>query len=105
MENRNENNELVSILKANQAIHPDSTDNWRLIDYHIRYIGNPHDKIVYPPNSGQHLDTILPCKSSEMAQRSTVVQRMGCNALKDFIVLEENKGSADIACYVIEFYQ
>jgi len=105
MENRNEKDELVSILKANQVFNPDSTDVWRLHDYHIRYIGNPNDKLIYPENSGDYLDTILPFKLSEMAQRSTVVQTMGYTELKNFIKLEREKGSSDIAYYEIEFYQ
>lgn len=105
MENRNENNELVSILKANQVINSDSSDNWQLIDYHIRYIGDPHDRLVFPPNSGQHLDTIFPFKLSEMAQRSTIVQTMGYTELKEFIEREKEKGSSNVAFYEIEFYQ
>ncbi len=105
MENRNEKNELVSILKANQVFNPDSTDVWRLNDYHIRYIGNPHDKLVYPETSGEFLDTVFPFKLHEMVQRSTVVQTMGYSELKDYIALEKQKGSSNIAYYEIEFYQ
>lgn len=105
MENRNKKNELVSILKANQVFNTDTSDVWRLNDYHIRYIGNPNDRLVYPPTSGQHLDTVLPYRLSEMAQRSTVVQTMGYNELKEFIASEREKGSSDIASYEIEFYQ
>lgn len=105
MENRDENDNLVSVLKANQVVNPDSTDVWRLNDYHIRYIGNPNDELVYPPNSGEYLDTILPFKLSEMAQRGTVVQTMGFNEINDFIDLERQKGSPDIAFYEIELHQ
>lgn len=105
MENRNENDELVSILKANQAVNPDSTDVWRLFDYHIRYIGDPNDELVYSSSGGGYLDTILPFKLSEMSQRSTVAQTMGYNELKDFIALEKQKGSTKTPYYEIEFYQ
>ena len=105
MENRDENDDLVSVLKANQVFNPDSTDVWRLNDYHIRFIGYPNDSLVYPANSGVHLDTVLPFKLSEMAQRSSVVQTMGYNELKEFIASEKEKGSSDIAFYEIEFYQ
>ncbi|HLW29773.1 MAG TPA: LptF/LptG family permease [Brumimicrobium sp.] len=105
MENRNENNELVSILKANQVINSDSTDNWRLTDYHIRYIGNPHDELVFSTTSGRYLDTVFPFKLSEMAQRATVVQTLGYTELKEFIQKEKDKGSANVAFYEIELYQ
>ncbi|PKR81148.1 permease [Brumimicrobium salinarum] len=105
MENRNEKGELVSILKANQAINPDSTEQWQLIDYHIRYVGEPHDELVFPPNSGHRLDTVFPFQLSEMAQRETVVQTMGFYELKDFISSEKEKGSPYVPFYEIELYQ
>lgn len=105
MENRDKDNNLLSIMKADQAINPDSTDQWRLIDYHIRYIGNPHDELAFPDQMGGELDTILPLKLSEMAHRQTVSQTMRFKELKDFIQSEKEKGTGDIAFYEIELYQ
>lgn len=105
IENRNENNELVSILKANQAINVDSTNNWELVDYRIRYIGDPNDSLVITPYAGAHLDTVLPFRLSEMAARNTVAQTMGFSELKEFIKTEKEKGSADVAFYELELYQ
>src|SRR5690554_52349 len=105
MENRDKNNNLISILKADQAINYDSTEVWELIDYHIRYIGSPHDELDYPEVMGGQLDTIFPFKLSEMAFRETVSQTMGFSELKNFIKAEKEKGTGDIAFYEIELYQ
>lgn len=105
MENRDSDNNLVSILKAGQAYNTDTTDGWQLYDYHIRYIDSPHDSIVYAANSGVHLDTVFPFKLSEMAYRENIVQTMGFYELKEFIAAEKEKGSGDIAFYEIELYQ
>lgn len=105
IENRDEQNNLVSVLKARQARNIDSTNQWELQDYFIRYIGEPHDSIVVPPNRATALDTILPFTLIEMAQRETVVQTMDFFEIQDFIKREKEKGSPDIAIYEIEFYQ
>lgn len=105
IENRNEKNELVSILKAREAVNPDSTYNWQLTDYYIRHIGYPHDRIVMPERPGEPLDTIMPYMLSEMAHRASIAMTMGFNELKDFIKLEKEKGSSNIAFYEIELYQ
>lgn len=105
MENRDEDNNLISILKADQAFNTDSTEEWTLVDYRIRYIGNPHDSLFLPQVLGAELDTILPFTLSEMAYRETVVQTMGYKELKEFIQAEKEKGTGDIAFYEIELYQ
>lgn len=105
IEDRDENNELVSVLKARQAINKDSTNQWELTDYYIRYIGDPHDSLVVPPTRGHKLDTLFPFTLSDMAQRESVVKTMGFYEIQDFIKREKEKGSPDIAIYEIEFYQ
>ncbi len=105
MENRGKNNELESILKARQAKNLDSTNQWELTDYYIRYVGDTHDSLSIPPSSGHTLDTIFPFTLSEMAQRETVVKTMNFFEIQDFIKREKEKGSPDIAIYEIEFYQ
>jgi len=105
VEDRNEDGELVSILKADQAYSDDSTNLWKLKNYHIRYLGNPHDKLVYPTAGGQELDTILPFQLSEMTLRETVVQTMGYFELKKFIQQEKKKGSSLVPTYELELYK
>lgn len=46
VEQRDDNNRLVSIVKAREARNIDSTFNWEIQDYFIRFIGTPHDSIV-----------------------------------------------------------
>ncbi|MBW7868536.1 MAG: LptF/LptG family permease [Brumimicrobium sp.] len=105
IEQRDEKDNLISILKASEAINTDSTNSWKLIGYHIRYIGNPNDKLVYPEISGQELDTVFPFKLNDMAQRESVAMTMGYKELKEFIRKEKLKGSAEIPFYEIELYQ
>ncbi len=105
IENRDDNNELISILKARKAINPDSSNQWELSDYYIRYIGKPHDSLQIPESRGHTLDTVFPFTLTEMAQRKTVVQTLGYYEIQDFIEREKEKGSANIAIYEIEFYQ
>lgn len=105
IENRDKNNNLVSVLNADQAINPDSTNNWKLIGYHIRYIGTPNDSLVISPSAGHQLDTIFPFQLSEMSQRQSIVQTMGYYELKDFIKREKARGSSNVAFDEIELYQ
>jgi len=105
MENRDENNQLISIFKADQAINADSTNNWQFENYHIRYVGYPADSIIYSGFGGKVLDTVLPFRLIDMAARNSVAQTMGYNELKQFIAEEKAKGSGDIAFYEIELYQ
>lgn len=105
IENRDKNNKLVSILKADQAINADSTNQWELISYHIRYIGTPSDSLIFSVSAGHKLDTIFPFKLSDMSHRQTVVQTMGYFELKDFIKREKARGSSNVAYDEIELYQ
>lgn len=105
IENRDKNNHLISVLKADKAYNPDSTHNWELVGYHIRYIGTPNDSLVVSPSAGHRLDTILPFQLSEMSQRASVVQTMGFYELKDFIKKEKARGSSNVAYNEIELYQ
>lgn len=105
MENRNDKHQLVSLLEARKAVNPDSTNNWKLYDYHIRYIGYPNDSIIFPENSGVYLDTIFPFQLNKMAQRNSVVQTMGYNELKAYIKLQKEKGSPNVAMYELELYK
>lgn len=105
IENRNEKNELISILKAEEAFNKDSTNQWTFVDYHIRYINNPHDKLTIAESWNDSLDTILPFNLAKMAIRETIAQTMEYDELKEFIEEEKEKGSAEIPFYEIELYQ
>jgi lipopolysaccharide export system permease protein len=105
IENRDDENKLISILKARKAVNPDSTQNWELTDYLVRYVGNPNDSLIVPEVRSKTLDTVLPFTLTEMAQRESVVQAMGFYELQEFIKREKEKGSPDRAFYEIEFYQ
>lgn len=105
IENRNKNNKLISVLRADKAFNPDSTNNWELIGYHIRYIGTPNDSLVISSSAGHQLDTILPFQLSDMSQRESVVQTMGYYELKDYIEKEKARGSSSVAFDEIELYQ
>jgi lipopolysaccharide export system permease protein len=104
VEQRDENNRVISIVRAREAINADSTFNWELQDYFIRYIGHPHDRIVVGPPR-ETMDTVLPFQLAEMAQRQSIVQTMGYNEIRDFIEYEREKGNPDIPFFEIEFYQ
>lgn len=104
VEQRDENNKVISILRAREAINQDSTNNWELQDYFIRHIRYPHDKIVVGPPR-ETMDTVLPFQLAEMAQRQSIVQTMGYSEIRDFIAYEKEKGNPDIPFFEIEFYQ
>jgi len=59
IEQRDENNKLVSILKAREARNVDSTFQWEIQDYFMRYIGSPHDSIVVG-KPRETMDTVFP---------------------------------------------
>ena len=104
VEQRNENNEIISLLRAKEARNKDSSNMWELKDYFIRFIGHPNDSIVVGKPT-EVMDTILPFQVSELAQRESVVMTMGFNEIRDFIDAEKKKGAANIAQYEIELYQ
>lgn len=104
VEQRDDNNRLVSIVKAREARNIDSTFNWEIQDYFIRFIGTPHDSIVVG-KPRETMDTVFPFQLNEMAQRHTVVQTMGFYEIQDFIEYEKEKGNPNIAFFEIEFYQ
>jgi lipopolysaccharide export system permease protein len=103
VEQRTEDDEVVSILRAKQAAQNDSTKRWQLNDYFIRYFGETNDSIIV--GTGMVLDTIFPFSMKELTQRESVVRTMGFYQIRDFIELEKKKGSANIAKYEIELYQ
>ncbi|SFT87541.1 lipopolysaccharide export system permease protein [Lishizhenia tianjinensis] len=101
LEQRDENNEVVSILRAKKATNSDTSNLWVFRDYFIRKVGSPNDYI----EEGAKLDTVLPFFLSEMAQRESVVMTMGYNEIQDFIQSEKDKGSPNIVAYEIDFYK
>lgn len=104
VEHRDDDDEVISLLKSKTAKNTEGTFEWELTDYFIRIFGYPHDSIVVgKPNHA--LDTILPFKVEELAQRETVVMTMGFNQIRDFIEVEKRKGSTRIPVYEIELYQ
>ena len=104
IEQRDENNRITSILRAKEARNSDDSYTWELKDYFIRTIGHPNDKLTIGEPK-ESLDTLLPFKLKDLAQRESVVMTMGYRELKDFIELEKRKGSNNIATYEIELYQ
>ena len=104
VEQRNENNEIQSILKANVAINHEDSFDWELQDYFIRHIGYPNDSLVIA-EKGATMDTVFPFNVTELAQRESVVMTMGFNEIKEFIEMEKRKGSSKIPQYEIELYQ
>lgn len=104
VEQRDDNDELISLIKAREARHQSDTSKWELEDFFIRYFGYPNDSIVVGEKS-QVLDTIFPFTLKELTQRDNVVQAMGYYQIRDFIDLEKKKGSPNIAEYEIEYYQ
>lgn len=104
VEQRNDDNELVSILRAREAMNKDSTFEWEIQDYFIREIGDPNDKIIIG-KPREIKDTILTFELREMAQRQTIVQTMGYREIRKFINYEKEKGNPNIAFFEIELYQ
>ena len=104
IEQRDENNKLASLLKAREALNIDSTFQWEIQDYFIRFIGSPHDSIVVG-QPRETIDTVFPFELNEMAQRHTVVQTMGYYEIQNFIDYEKENGNPNIAFFEIEFYQ
>ena len=104
IEQRDENNKLASLLKAREALNIDSTFQWEIQDYFIRFIGSPHDSIVVG-QPRETIDTVFPFELNEMAQRHTVVQTMGYYEIQNFIDYEKEKGNPNITFFEIEFYQ
>ncbi|MDX1652681.1 MAG: LptF/LptG family permease [Brumimicrobium sp.] len=105
IEQRDDKGNLISLLRAKEVTNPDTTFNWRIRDYYIRYIGSPSDRIVTSENPGEYLDTVFSFQLKEMAQRETVVMTMNYNEIRDFIEYEKKKGSPNIPLYEIELYQ
>jgi lipopolysaccharide export system permease protein len=104
VEQRDENNRMVSLLRAREARNNDTTGRWELQDYFLRYIGHPHDSIVVGAPRAI-MDTAFPFQLKEMAQRQTIIQTMGFSEIKDFIAYEKEKGNPDIPFFEIELYQ
>lgn len=104
LEQRNDNDEIVSLLRAKEARNEEGSFTWELKDYFIRYFGHPNDSIIVG-GTGIAMDTTLLFELKELAQRESVVMTMGYNKIKDFIALEKKKGSANIPLYEIELYQ
>lgn len=105
IENRDKNHRLQSLLEAHKAINPDSTHEWKLYNYHIRYIGYPNDSLVYNSSSGKYLDTVFPFQLAKMVQRNTVIQTMGYSELKHYIKSQKEMGSANVAMSEMELYK
>lgn len=104
IEQRNDKGEIVSLLRAKEARNEEGSNTWQLKDYFIRYVGNPNDSIVVGEKKAS-IDTVLPFRLTELAQRESVVMTMGFNELREFIELEKKKGAGNIAQYEIELYQ
>lgn len=104
IEQRNENDEIVSLLRAKEARNEEGSNKWELKDYFIRHVGHPNDSIIVGDKKAT-IDTVLPFQLTELAQRESVVMTMGFNELREFIELEKKKGAGNIAQYEIELYQ
>lgn len=104
VERRDENDNLISVMRAKQAFSEPESEDWRLKNFYVRYFGHPNDSLYIGPVN-KEVDTILPYQISELVQRDNIVMTMGFREIKDFIEVERKKGSANIATYEIELYQ
>lgn len=104
VEQRNDKDEVISILRAREARNEAGSNSWELKDYFIRHVGHPNDTLIVGEKKAT-LDTILPFELQELTQRENVIMTMGFNEIRDFIEFEKKKGSSNIAQYEIELYQ
>lgn len=104
IEQRNDDDEIVSLMRAREARNQPGSFSWELTDYFIRHIGHPNDSLVIGEKKAV-MDTTLQFELAELTQRESVVMTMGYNKIREFIEFEKKKGSPHIAQYEIELYQ
>ena len=104
IEQCNDDDEIVSLMRAREARNQPGSFSWELTDYFIRHIGHPNDSLVIGEKKAV-MDTTLQFELAELTQRESVVMTMGYNKIREFIEFEKKKGSPHIAQYEIELYQ
>jgi lipopolysaccharide export system permease protein len=92
---------LISFVKAATAENIAGSSDWQLFNYFERIVGDTNDVIV----SGPKRDTVFQFSIDEMATRENVAEAMNYFELKQFIAREREKGSSVVPMYEIELYQ
>jgi lipopolysaccharide export system permease protein len=115
IEKYDDDNNLVRFLKARTATQ--SGDRWILTDYWERVVtippkikgadGNLIEAEFIPDTvyERQTLDTVLPYRLSDLAQRDNISEAMGYAALKNYIGKEKAKGNPNIAIAEVELHR
>ncbi len=101
VEQWDDENNLVSFVKAGTANNKRESNEWKLYNYYLREVGDTNDYI----ENGAELDTSFQFSIDEMATRENIAEAMTYFELKDFIERERKKGSSMVPMYEIELYQ
>lgn len=101
VEQWDDNNKLVSIIKAATAENKAGTNEWRLNNYYERIVGDTNDVVI----AAAKKDTSFQFDITEIATRENVAEAMNYFELKEFIEREREKGSSMVPMYEIELYQ
>ena len=101
VEQWNDKNQVVSLIKAATAENKAGTNDWVLNNYYERIVGDTNDVI----RTGAKKDTVFQFDIGEIATRENVAEAMNYFELKDFIERERIKGSSMVPMYEIELYQ
>lgn len=101
IEKWNDENELISIIKAGTAINIPGSKKWTLNNYYERIVGYPNDKL----SEGMAKDTTFQFSIDEMATRENAAEAMDFFELRKFIERERKKGSSMVPTYEVELYQ
>ncbi len=96
-----ENNELKSILFAQQAFEDTVNKTWKLRYYFMRTLGEDRDIIT----RGDEMDTALGFTVSDFGHRVEFASSMTYGELNRFIESERASGSQEVVLYEIEKHQ
>lgn len=101
VEQWDDKNKLVSIIKAATAENKVGTNDWHLSNYYERIVGDTNDRVV----AAAKKDTVFQFDISEIATRENIAEAMNYFELKEFIEREREKGSSMVPMYEVELYQ
>ncbi len=103
LEQRDENNKMLKLLRAKKAAYNDTTGVWIFTNYHIRtYSSNTINEEI---TEGKQLDTLIDVALTNMTQRDNIVMTMGFFEVNEFIKSKRAEGSPNVAAYEIEYFQ
>lgn len=116
LEQYNDKNQLIRIVKARSAVGEPNSNKWRLLDFYERKITPPveitneiGEKELKFTNDvlieSKTKDTVFQFKISDIAQRDNVAEAMTFSELTEYIQEEKLKGNPNVPSFEIELHQ